>query len=1087
VHVWTVEVDGVARKWSRLEFLNSLSGDPTEFTATIEYAADIVYFQYVELKNNGTVEFAGYVEDITPSWNKTGRILEIGGRHISVIAWKKFTERFSDARTEGFFGACDPAKLIGFLLRCPISDNPIGLPRHKIGWGIYPLAPSMWGFTSSYTHLTTTKNYVISRISGFAWKKGAEPFNINLVVNAFDGTSHWSEIGTGPIFLNTDDGDTNCIEGLIYYHESVDTILPVDGFDMTERDWIPEVGDYPWLDTDDGDTSYIEATVVGDNHKYFTFADKGEIGTLNTVWIDIKAKNVIFGGSGANVTIRIYLDVGAGEVNVGELTWADTENDYSVKSINVSSTVNTPTKINACKMRIEYSGGTPPDTNYSYPRITYAQLSVNEIANGDNAKWYSFADLGATYEIFSSASINIKGKNYIQAGIGASVTVRVWLDVGAGEVNVGELTWTNAETIYSVKSIDVTATLDTLTKVNACKLRLEYRSGTPPDGDYSYPRVTYAYLTVSGTKSSNQRTDDHFTIDLKETKTRLTGIIIESRKSADKYARNYAIETSANGVNWNPRATKSSNVARDIIESWAPVNTERYMRIRITANAAFDWEISQIYAYCADNRKYCVWSDGSGSVLGPYLSGAFSADNYIGTYGTITPINIPFSRMNDALNDIVQKCHDVNYDVWELWVDNYGDVHFEDRRGSDKSLTISFVKGTNLEGATKEGKTRGVVSRTRIVGKGESKKQDEISSDWQVNTTAEVALGTFFEEVESSKRVSDKDTADVIAKVKVRTEGNPEEVFTVNVSNDTYNPLAYGVGDDTTVTDSLTGMSGSYRITAIKKVITEKGEDITIYFGSKWKDFSDEWAETRRQLREIGLGNTVIEDWLGEGADQGKLSGDKVGDLWDATYKYKETPAVAEYKPAYNITGDGDPDGMFIVTMKDQFVLCGVVRTGGGSGNDIQATIDTIACNWSNNPRFVCEIEVETLGSVWEPEDNCYMRMEGVGGFTSMFGFRVRRVGGNYILTAIVNNVSVFDVDIQNLNAGQKYRLETRVDWTERIVRYYVDGVLEAILEIPINAVNEALHIMEVYFNTHFSGSGQSAIRFWSWKSQYTY
>ena len=339
-HVWTIEIDSVARKWQIIKFQRSVNFDPTEFSATIEYSADISYFNTVAIKNNGTTEWAGYVEEIRPAWDRTGRVLEIGGRDLSVILWKKFTERFSDSRTEGFFGATDPAKLIQFLLRCPISDSSIGLPRHKIGWGIQPFAPSLWGLSSSYTDLTTTKNYLISRISGFAWKKGTQPF--------------------GPI------------------------TLAVDGFDMTERDWIPEVGSHPWLDTDDADTSYIEATVVGDNHKYFTFADVSSSyasGTLSAATINIKGKNVIFGGSGANVTIRIYLDVGAGEVNVGDLVWTDAETVYSVKSINVVSTIDTVTKANACKMRIEYSGGTPPDTNYSYPRITYAQLSVNEKAN----------------------------------------------------------------------------------------------------------------------------------------------------------------------------------------------------------------------------------------------------------------------------------------------------------------------------------------------------------------------------------------------------------------------------------------------------------------------------------------------------------------------------------------------------------------------------------------------------------------------------------------------------------------------------------------------------------------------------------
>ena len=42
-----------------------------------------------------------------------------------------------------------------------------------------------------------------------------------------------------------------------------------------------------------------------------------------------------------------------------------------------------------------------------------------------------------------------------------------------------------------------------------------------------------------------------------------------------------------------------------------------------------EWQISQIYIYQADDRKYCIWNHGSGNTLGPYLSGNFVAEDYV--------------------------------------------------------------------------------------------------------------------------------------------------------------------------------------------------------------------------------------------------------------------------------------------------------------------------------------------------------------------------------------------------------------------------------------------------------------------------
>lgn len=994
----------------------SMSSDPTEFSATIEYAADIVYFHSVIIKNNGTVEFAGYVENITPSWDKTGRILEIGGRHISVILWKKFTERFSDTRTEGFFGACDPAKLIGFILRCPISDLPSVSSFHKIGWG---LDTTNWVVSAIRTANGREEDWAKLRETGLAWQ-------------------------LGPVY------DNDCFN--------------VDAFTGAENDWYG-TGASPWLGDDDFIATYISVSPVGGGTQNSVLTADAPSGQKNATVADVSIFEV-------NEDVRISEGLGSATSEV-----------KTIESINV------PTKTLTFAVNLINS--------YTVVGSGGVWKTMNIVIDG-----FTFENLSHTNGHITSAYIDLFGRWYDNSwSPSVNANVDVYVDVGSGYVLAGTATWAVGEFPaglgYAIikKSVNCVSIVDTFAKANACKVKLIF---TGVDATRSGARISEMRLRITG--ASYQTNGDWFEVNLGADKNRVTGIIVESRMSATKYAKNYVIETSPSVTSWTTQATQNSNIPRDIIESWQPVDSVRKIRIRLTSDANYEWEISQIYVYCADNRKYCIWNHGSGSLLGPYLSGTLTYDNYIGTYGTVTPLNLPFSRLNDGINDVVQKCHDVNYDVWESWVDNSGNVHFEDRRGSDKSGSISFIKGTNLEGVTKEGDTKGVVSRARLVGKSESKKQDEVSSEWQVNTTAEGSLNTFFEEVESSKRVSDKDTADVIAKVKVQTEGNPEEVFTVHVSNDTYNPLAYVVGDDVTVTDSLTGMSGSYRIMAIKKIITENGEDITIYCGSKWEDISDEWASIRRQLREVGLGNTIIEDWLAGGANQEKLDAEKITGEWEKSARNDEqTPPADKAKDAWIKVNDTSWSQL-LTTDDTWFLLKG--SKDAGVTHYIEAYVKNVEgvtpnIRFDKNPKFVCDFKIPVtyedpalvLNPVeptsWRDGDYIYIRMFNAS--DKGFGFRILKQDGLYNLYFGLNDVgggywyratkTAVGTSI-NPVSNTKYRLEAVVNWDARQVKYYFNNELIGIISFGASETGSST-MYPIY--TYLSTSNPSAgVIYWS-------
>ena len=207
------------------------------------------------------------------------------------------------------------------------------------------------------------------------------------------------------------------------------------------------------------------------------------------------------------------------------------------------------------------------------------------------------------------------------------------------------------------------------------------------------------------------------------------------------------------------------------------------------------------------------------NTLGPYLSGNFVAEDYVTTVNSsIAPLNLGFGRLIDSIQEVLSRCHE-GYINWEAWVDfETLDFHFAERRGSDKSNTISFIKGVNIGKIDKNTDQRNCVSRAKIVGKSESKISDEVSSDWVSNSTVETSLGTFYESAESIKSVSNLQTANVLANVETTLKGQAEILYEIEITNDTYDPLAYDVGDDVTITDSLTGINGAYRIIKMRKI-----------------------------------------------------------------------------------------------------------------------------------------------------------------------------------------------------------------------------------------------------------------------------
>lgn len=1094
MHVYTLEINGVSVPYKKLSYSRELSLTVTELTATVKYDSSYAEagFKTLAVKNNGVLEWFGYLEKSNPVWTEDGLFLEIWGRDVTVLLWKKWNERYSDSRTQGFFGAVDPKKLIQFLLRCPVSESVVldydnetlceankGVwdnetqtcfrsRNHKIGYGI---DSTNWVCSSNRSANISSPHYVKTRLLGFSWI-----------------------LGDGTIYAPT----------RIY-----------DGEPPSVAEWVNVNGGYL------GDKSY-SSYIRGNYELTDTFNEPNRVRLSETAY------------AGQN-----YLKLGTGDASKIQLS----EDDVIVLAEYAPPLITL----------FGYSGGvfvtreeaivhsvdTNTDTIYlkNYLTITHAighmvtvgyglsSVYVTKRINNEN-NYYSFSFIRGNDMYISNPSLKIVGKfimhyanNYIDVFEGdASVTLHVQMDFDDGEgwQEIGDLTWDRTEMFNLAKSLDLSDFIETLEQLNSAKIRFN------ADIDWT-ANLEINEISIIYNGNSVQKANDEFEIDLGELKDRVCGIYVECRglNASDKFARNYAIETSSTGTigSWTAQATKSNNICKDIIESWQPI-TCKYVKIRITEDAPYEWHISQIYVYQADDRKYCIWNHGSGDTLGPYLSGNFVADDYVTTVNnSIAPLNLGFGRLNESIQEVLNRCHE-GYINWEAWVDfETLDFHFAERRGSDKSNTISFIKGVNIGKIDKNTDQRNCVSRAKIVGKSESKISDEVSSDWVSNSTVETSLGTFYESAESIKSVSNLQTANVLANVETTVKGQAEILYEIEITNDTYDPLAYDVGDDVTIIDSLTGINGAYRIIKIVKDIDgDNNELITLYAStslnaSKYQDISNEFAKIRKQLKDIGFGINIVEDWLASGAQGNKIDSDKLTETWTKSAKNEEQFAPKnETDPAWYTTGtplNNPVTGQNLLCYDDWFVIKGskVINTTGtlrgyvkNDGSTTSSETGSPTIGYINNPKFSVDIKVwvdgvnpETKATSWREGDQLIIGM-GNTDFSSYFGFAINKYNDNYILHMVKKRSGELSGDsllvVKDVNDTQiiideniKIKLGATVNWDNKNISYYVNGELVGVL--PLDSTYETELFFPVFVN--FLTANGSSITNWSQAYIYKY
>jgi hypothetical protein len=219
------------RKYKTFEINKKVRMDSCpEFSATIEYKPDVDFNNIIEFKRDDGVEWKGFVEDLEISWDASARYLNLGGRDVSLLLWRKYVENFNNPikNTGGFFGTVSASELVKFLLRTPRSDLPVSsdqdsnplvpyvaqYPYNKEGWGLDDSRfEEITANRTGYGDIAST----ILRTRNLYWSNSNSPYNgQTIIVDSYNGSGNqWNTpVGTSP-YLNTDDGDTSYIKSII--------------------------------------------------------------------------------------------------------------------------------------------------------------------------------------------------------------------------------------------------------------------------------------------------------------------------------------------------------------------------------------------------------------------------------------------------------------------------------------------------------------------------------------------------------------------------------------------------------------------------------------------------------------------------------------------------------------------------------------------------------------------------------------------------------------------------------------------------------------------------------------------------------
>lgn len=674
--------------------------------------------------------------------------------------------------------------------------------------------------------------------------------------------------------------------------------------------------------------------------------------------------------------------------------------------------------------------------------VNYIWINNEVASEGLNDDYYWMANLDGKYESItvSVAQVGIRAFTSIA---GASCDIKVYLQVEDGGSWIGcpSMTVVHNGGTYANYLVNVPAgTLDTLAKINYARLKIVYETHIAGVGVIN---ISKAWLHIEGTAywTRTANTD----IDIDDLRIEKETILV----------------------------TVTNNIYRDIIHSWTPQSMD-HLRIRITSqDLTHSWAISQVYVYKAESCDYRVYKEAG-------CTPTYATDQYISalsfdsSYTTaLGPLNLSRSRLIDVINTVVKQCHSayVPYEWW-LALDANNTFHFKNQKGG--SPAVSFVKGTNLGKVTRTKEVSDTVQRVRIIGRGEGKRQEDISSDWVEDVTAMGNVNSFYEDIVSKKSMVDKAMSELVAEIYLNEEGSPKDQPIITVHNDSYASMAYVVGDNITVTDSLTGTSGLHRIYNITKEVTGNGEVIVIVVDAPERDDADEWTELYRRLKELEVGGVTAADWTGEADKEDQVSTEVITDFFEKTAKNDENNIKRDIKdPSWHM--EPNPNGY--IPPNDAFNAGPQTRgtparysyannmywyhqndwmklIGPNAGNAIQTLLielrgddgEEIDVYMRQNPKLVFELKI--LEKITVPVEQWYNGDYFDVGLANAatdkgYFFRVKASGGAIFKIYACWNETGTPADTQErlistITRNVKYRLEIITEDTNRLVIFNV-------------------------------------------------
>jgi len=324
---------------------------------------------------------------------------------------------------------------------------------------------------------------------------------------------------------------------------------------------------------------------------------------------------------------------------------------------------------------------------------------------------------------------------------------------------------------------------------------------TNPAGSNPH-RVKDRLITLEWKSGVNQASGHYVCVDLGSAKN-ICAIRVECRAHDTDYARNYKIQYSNTSCasGFTDLVTVTNNTANNIVHAWSSVSA-RYWRIYLTASASFWWRVSEIYLYETD-----------GTITG-------ISEGTLDSHAVLDEaLDFPPSRRTDNL----QKITDITETAlvpWEWWVDHNGAVYYQARRGSDKSATISFEYGNSIEEDEYAQDNRPRVDRVKVLGSSKGNDQDLFhSSAW-------VGSGEY-EKIFFHKELESADACTAKANIYENQLGGSLVKIKCTVF-DEYPTNSWGIGDDITLTDATTGLSGAVRVKKIIRKWDGKAEVVMI-------------------------------------------------------------------------------------------------------------------------------------------------------------------------------------------------------------------------------------------------------------------